>query len=103
MEQKISDNRDRSIKKPLCFQKNGSQEHCFDYWNNKKVWILSGVFFLRLNRFDSYIESTRSRKFILILDNCSAHGNKIDAPQLKNSEVVFLAPYSTSKLQPRGV
>jgi hypothetical protein len=71
---------------------------------NKKAWMTTGIMVDWLLWFDKQM---RGRKVLLLMDNFSAHVaavNELEAmPQglgLKNTEVVFLPPNSTSKLQP---
>lgn len=88
-------------KKPRCFKKQEGQQLGFDYHANKKAWMTSALFFAWILRFSSYISrSSPSRKVLLLLDNCSAHGTEETLPLLDNVEVVFLPPNTTSKLQP---
>lgn len=58
------------------------------------------LFFTRLHPFDSYITATKNRKAILLIDNCSAHGNVFKIPELCNVSVEFLPPKTISKMQP---
>ena len=60
----------------------------------------SGIFFEWLKRFDFYVSKKEGRKAILLLDNCSAHGNASTIPELANTEVIFLPPRTTSRIQP---
>lgn len=62
---------------------------------NKKAWM-TDIFLKWLKAWDSDL-ACQGRKVCLIVDNCTAHHT--DA-QLSNIEVVFLAPNTTSKLQP---
>lgn len=86
--------------KPRPFKGMTGQQHGFDYWNNKKAWMTSVLFFMWLQRFDDYIGKRTGRKAILLLDNCSAHGNLQSLPALCNVVVTFLPPNTTSKIQP---
>ncbi len=49
-------------KRPRCFKKKSGQELGFDYWNNKRAWMRSDIFFPWLQRFDACIGNTRDRK-----------------------------------------
>jgi len=70
-------------KRPRVFKKKTGQQLGFDYHNNKKAWMNSGLFFAWLHRFDDYIAQTPGRKVALLLDNCSAHGKIDTIPKLK--------------------
>lgn len=54
------------------------------------------IFYEWLKWFDGRI----NRKVLLILDNCSAHGKAESLPPLTNTEVLYLPPNMTSKIQP---
>ena len=59
----------------------------------------SGLFFGCLKRFQAYIAKTTSRKVVLLLDNCSAHGAIEPIYSMGNVTVTFLPPNYTSKIQ----
>eukprot|EP00171_Calliarthron_tuberculosum_P003734 IDg3734t1 len=73
-------------KKPRAFRGKTGQELGFDYYNNKKAWMTSVLFFDWLKRFDSYIGKTPGRKAALLLDNASVHGNTQTIPDLHHTE-----------------
>lgn len=87
-------------KKPRAFNKKTGQQLGFDYWNNKKSWMTSSLFFEWLRRFNEFIARTNGRKVLLLIDNCSAHGTEDSIPKLSNVAVKFLPANTTSKLQP---
>lgn len=87
-------------RKPRAFQGKTGQELGFDYWNNKKAWMTSSLFFSWLQRFNDFVGRTVGRKVLLLLDNCSAHGTEETLPDLENVQIMFLPPNTTSVLQP---
>ena len=58
------------------------------------------LFYGWLHRFQSYIAKAPSRKALLLLDNCSAHGGSQTLLLLPNVEVVVLPPTCASMVQP---
>lgn len=86
--------------KPRAFGKSSGCELGFDYHWNKKAWMNQHLFFSWLERFDRYISREKGRKVLLLIDNCSAHGNERTLPSLENVRVDFLPPNTTSKIQP---
>lgn len=90
-----------SAMKPRCFNKKSGGELGFDYHANRKAWMTTALFFDWIMRFSSYItRSDPSRRVLLLLDNCSAHGTAESLPAVNNVEIMFLPPNTTSKLQP---
>ena len=87
--------------KPRCFKKKSGEEHGFDYANNKRACMTAALFTQWLMRFSDYVtRSDSSRRVLLLIDNCSAHGSKNSLPDFPNVEILFLPPNTTSKLQP---
>jgi hypothetical protein len=82
------------FKNPRCL--NGVKKLCVTYNSNSKAWMTSELFIEWLCAFDSSMEVKR-RKVLLVMDNCSAHPN---IQNLKATELLFLPPNATSKLQP---
>lgn len=80
--------------KPRCFK--NVQSLPVEYAANKKAWMTNDLFKNYLLKFDKDMIK-QNRKIILFIDNCSAHN---DLPSLKNINVKFLPPNTTSKLQP---
>ena len=78
--------------KPRCF-KDVKQLPIDMYRSNKKAWMTSALFEEWITKWDKKL----NRKVALILDNCAAHP-KLTA--LKNIELFFLPPNTTSKTQP---
>lgn len=65
------------------------------YEANTKAWMTGTLFVQWLKAFDARMGAA-NRKVALFVDNCSAHP-KI---QLRNIELIFFPPNTTSKLQP---
>lgn len=78
--------------KPRCF-KNVKQLPIHMYRSNKKAWMTSTLFEEWISNWDKKL----NRKVALILDNCAAHPK---LTSLKNIELFFLPPNTTSKTQP---
>ncbi|CAB5393462.1 unnamed protein product [Rhizophagus irregularis] len=69
------------------------------YRNNAKAWMLTTLFQEWLQEFNYQVNiKHNNQRVLLLLDNCKSH--KIDNLVLKNVEVCFLPPNTTSKLQP---
>lgn len=81
-------------KKPRCFSKVKTLP--MEYLANKKAWMTSDLFKQWLLKLDSTMRSQK-RHILLFIDNCSAHS---PLPKLKNVNVHFLPPNTTSHLQP---
>ncbi|OAE35393.1 hypothetical protein AXG93_2587s1080 [Marchantia polymorpha subsp. ruderalis] len=104
-------NADGNDKLPLCIIGKSLKPRCFKHLNmealgcryhaNKNAWMTQGVFRLWLLAFDRRMEG---RNVILLMDNCSAHIRKEDLENhnihLKNTQLFYLPPNTTSKLQP---
>lgn len=86
--------------RPRAFKKKSGHELGLDYHSNKKAWMTSDLFMNWLQRFNAWIARKPDRKVILLIDNCSAHGNDTNIPHLSNVTVKFLPPNTTSKIQP---
>jgi hypothetical protein len=96
-----------SSKKPRCFRAAGlkSIESLGIRWRaNKKAWMVTGIMVDWLKWFDSQMAG---RKVILLLDNFSAHTAAVSELEalpagsgLTNTEICFLPPNATSRLQP---
>ena len=85
---------------PKCFDGISPREFGFDYMNSKKAWNNRRIFYNWLCRFDGYIGMTPGRRAILLVDNCSAHGEMNILPPLKHIQVLFFPKNTTSLLQP---
>jgi len=81
---------------PRCFKNIHRANLGCQYKWNKKAWMLETIFREWLIWFDKRI----NRPVLLLLDNCPAHGVKSKLPTLQNTEIMFLPPNTTSKLQP---
>ncbi|GFO23706.1 tigger transposable element-derived protein [Plakobranchus ocellatus] len=82
------------FKQPRCFK--GIRKLPVTYETNKSAWMTSTLFTSWLQDFDR-TKAVRERKVVLIVDNCSAHP---PVKNLKATELVFLPPNVTAKLQP---
>lgn len=85
---------------PRAFKKKSGQGLGFDYHANKKAWMTAALFFEWLERFQTYVAKRPERKVLLLIDNCSAHGNKEALPSLPNVRVEYFPPKCTSIVQP---
>lgn len=83
--------------KPRCFKNINLASLNFKYNANKKAWMTIYLFEEWLKWFDSKMEG---RKVLLIMDNCPAHTKPQNLPSLQNTEVFYLPPNTTSKIQP---
>ncbi|KAK7501648.1 hypothetical protein BaRGS_00007079 [Batillaria attramentaria] len=81
------------FKNPRCFK--GIKRLPVQYEANSKCWMNADIFKDWLQKFDNRMVQEK-RKVLLVLDNCTAH----KLPPLRATEVVFLPPNATSKLQP---
>ncbi|KAL6544350.1 hypothetical protein OROGR_010847 [Orobanche gracilis] len=80
---------------PRCFKHINLENLNCEYRSNKKAWI-TGLFFQQyLGWFDKRMNV---RKVLLIVDNCPAHPKVVEG--LRNVELFFLPPNTTSKIQP---
>lgn len=64
-----------------------------DYFSSKNAWMTGLIWEKWLRRWDQAL----SRKICLLVDNCTSHPK---VSNLKNIEVVFLPPNTTSIMQP---
>ena len=78
--------------RPRCF-KDVKQLPIRMYRSNKKAWMTSTLFEEWITKWDKSLD----HKVALILDNCAAHPK---LTSLKNVELFFLPPNTTSKTQP---
>lgn len=86
--------------KPRCFKSINRENLGCKYRNNSKAWMTQAIFWDWLKDFNRRMAN---RQVLLILDNCSAHIPLNQLPDnitLNNTEVLFLPPNMTSKIQP---
>ena len=83
------------FEKPQCFR--GIKCLPVKYKANKRAWMDSTLFNDWLMSFDQKM-AAENRKVILVIDNCPAH-SKTDR-HLKATELLYLPPNATCKLQP---
>lgn len=81
-------------KKPRCFKNVRSLPT--HYESSSKAWMTADIFQKAIKKWDNELAS-QNRKILLLVDNCSAHP---DIPVLKNIQMEFLPPNTTSVLQP---
>jgi hypothetical protein len=79
---------------PRCFK--GIKQLPTQYEANRKAWMNSELFTSWLRKFDQKMHRQK-RKVLMVVDNCPAHPRVLN---LKATELVFLPPNTTSKLQP---
>ena len=70
------------------------------YRSTAKAWMKRGVSFNWLCTFDAYIVQTPDRSAALVIDNACDHGYAESIPILFTTDVIFLPPGTTSRLQP---
>ena len=82
--------------RPRCFKNFNMDNLPVIYRANKKAWITSQIFTEWLAGCDSYLTKV-NRKILLLVDNCTAHPH---VSTLKNIQLEFLPPNTTSLIQP---
>lgn len=80
---------------PRCFKNVNINNLNCHYRANKKAWM-TGLLFQEFVRW--FDDRMKGRKVLLIVDNCPAHPKVIEG--LRNVEMFFLPPNTTSKIQP---
>jgi hypothetical protein len=69
------------------------------YRNNAKAWMITSLFQEWIREFDRQVGlKHQGQRVLLLLDNCSSH--KLDGLTLRYTDVHFLPPNTTSKIQP---
>lgn len=81
-------------KSPRCFK--NVRNLPADYTNNKNAWMTSEIFTNWLRQWDKELER-KKKKILLTVDNCPSHPAVMN---LKNINLHFLPPNTTSVLQP---
>ncbi|KAM3319815.1 hypothetical protein P3S67_007015 [Capsicum chacoense] len=66
-----------------------------EYRANKRAWMIEILFREYVQQLDAKMDG---RKILLIVDNCPAHPKNVE--DLRNVELFFLPPNTTSKIQP---
>jgi hypothetical protein len=81
--------------KPRCFNHINIKTLPVRYSNNKSAWMTMQLW----NNWLKWFDSTLKKKSILLIDNCPAHtdGSHLG---LKNLQVIYLPPNTTSHIQP---
>lgn len=86
--------------KPLPLKGKSGFEFEFNHYANEKAWMTKEMFFSWLARLDRYIDRTTGCKILLLVSNCSAHGEKEGLPPLDSARLDFLPQSTTRKAQP---
>jgi hypothetical protein len=85
--------------KPRCFKNVNLTNIGIVYRFNAKAWMTVSIFQEWIKIFDKIIRlENPDRKVLLLLDNVGSH--KLNGVQLKNTELLFLPPNSTTRIQP---
>ncbi|CAG8541697.1 1311_t:CDS:2, partial [Racocetra persica] len=88
----------RKYAKPCCFKNIKIQNLAVKYRNSAKAWMIATLFQDWLKNFDYQIGlKHRGQHVLLILNNCASH--KLDALTLQYTDITFLPPNITSKIQ----
>lgn len=74
-------------------------ERGVDFYFDQKTWMIQTLLFSWPARFDRYFGHSSSRKILLMIDNCSAHGSKKTLPTLNHIRPSSLPPNTSSKIQ----
>ena len=82
--------------RPRCFKNVNVDNLPVTYRANKKAWMTSQIFTERLATWSMYLTNV-NLKIILLGDNCTAHPH---VSTLKNIQLEFLPPNTTSLIQP---
>ncbi|CAB5360476.1 unnamed protein product [Rhizophagus irregularis] len=87
------------FEKPRCFKNIKIQSMPMTYRNNAKAWMITSLFQEWIWEFDHQVGlKHQGQRMLLLLDNCSSH--KLDGLTLRYTDVHFLPPNTTSKIQP---
>ena len=81
--------------KPRCFKNVNMNNLNCEYRFNKKAWM-TGLFFQEYCHW--FDKRMNGRKVLLLVDNCPVHPKIVEG--LRNVELYFLPPNTTSKIQP---
>ncbi|GBC28956.2 CENP-B homolog protein 2-like [Rhizophagus irregularis DAOM 181602=DAOM 197198] len=88
-----------NFKKPCCFKNINIQNMPMTYHNNTKAWMITTLFQEWIKEFDCQVDLKHQGQHVLfLLDNCSSH--KISGLTLRYTDIYFLLPNTTSKIQP---
>lgn len=77
-----------------------ASELAFNYASSKKAWMTCSLLRECQNLFSEKFIQKFNRKWLLLIDNCSAHVHDHSSPSLSYVETYFLPPNPTKKLQP---
>ncbi|GBO01180.1 Tigger transposable element-derived protein 6 [Araneus ventricosus] len=83
-------------KKPRCFKNIDVRKLSVSWKSNKKAWMTTEIMSDWMVELDNKMKKQK-RKIILLMDNATSHPDDL---KLKNINLVFLPPDTTSMLQP---
>ena len=83
-------------KKPRCFKNIDVRKLSVSWRSNKKAWMTTEIMSDWLVELDNKMKKQK-RKIILFMDNATSHPDYL---KLKNANLVFVPPNTTSMLQP---
>ncbi|GBL66873.1 hypothetical protein AVEN_38221-1 [Araneus ventricosus] len=84
-----------NAEKPRCFKNIDVRNLSVSWKSNKKAWMSTEIMSDWLVEFDNKMK--KKRKSILFMDNATSHPDDL---KLKNINLVFLPPNTSSMLQP---
>ncbi|CAB5367826.1 unnamed protein product [Rhizophagus irregularis] len=87
------------FERPRCFKNIRIQAMPMTYRHNAKAWMITSLFQEWIREFDCQVGlKHQGQRVLLLLDNCSSH--KLGEITLRYTDVHFLPPNTTSKIQP---
>ncbi|GBC40583.2 CENP-B homolog protein 2-like [Rhizophagus irregularis DAOM 181602=DAOM 197198] len=87
------------FERPRCFKNIRIQAMPMIYRHNAKAWMITSLFQEWIREFDRQVGlKHQGQRVLLLLDNCSSH--KLGEITLRYTDVHFLPPNTTSKIQP---
>jgi hypothetical protein len=87
------------FERPRCFKNIKIHTMPMTYRHNAKAWMITSIFQEWIQGFDRQVGlKHQGQRVLLLLDNCSSH--KLGGITLRYTDVHFLPPNTTSKIQP---
>jgi hypothetical protein len=87
------------FERPRCFKNVRIHAMHMTYRHNAKAWMITSLFQEWIREFDHQVHlKHQGQRVLLLLDNCSSH--KLVGLTLQYTDVHFLPPNTTSKIQP---
>ncbi|GBM08661.1 Tigger transposable element-derived protein 1 [Araneus ventricosus] len=86
-----------NAEKPRCFKNIDVRKLSVSWKSNKKAWMSTEIMSDWLVELNNKMKIKQKRKIILFMDNATSHPDDL---KLKNINLVFLPPNTTSMLQP---